>query len=78
MLSDKEKAFDVTIEGKSVRLDVYVEDDAGTVYDIEMQVTSNSNLPKRSRYYQSIIDLNSLSKGVKYDKEAFSRAQVFL
>lgn len=50
----------------SVRLDVYVEDAAGTVYDIEMQVTSKWNLPKRSRYYQCIIDLNSISKGAKY------------
>ena len=49
-----------------IRLDVYVEDAAGTVYDIEMQVTSKRNLPKRSRYYQSIIDLNSISKGAKY------------
>lgn len=31
-------------------------------------MTSNSNLPKRSRYYQSIIDLDLLGKGMKYDK----------
>ena len=66
VLADKEKTLDVTPDGKSIRLDVYVEDAAGTVYDIEMQVTSKRNLPKRSRYYQSIIDLNSISKGAKY------------
>lgn len=51
VLADKEKTLDVTPDGKSVRLDVYVEDAVGTVYDIEMQVTSKWNLPKRSRYY---------------------------
>ena len=50
VLADKEKTLDVTPDGKSIRLDVYVEDAAGTVYDIEMQVTSKRNLPKRSRY----------------------------
>ena len=57
MLADKEKTLDVTPDGKSARFDVYVEDAAGTVYDIEMQVTAKRNLPKRSRYYQSMIDL---------------------
>ena len=67
VLADKEKTLDVTPDGKSVRFDVYVEDAAGTVYDIEMQVTAKRNLPKRSRYYQSMIDLNSISKGAKYN-----------
>ena len=33
----------------------------------EVQVTAKRNLPKRSRYYQSMIDLNSISKGAKYN-----------
>ena len=65
-LADKEKVLDVTPDGKSVRLDIYVEDDVNTVYNIEMQVAPKRNLPKRSRYYQGMIDLNSIEKGAKY------------
>ena len=51
---------------KSIRLDVYVEDDEGTVYDVEIQPTPKKNIPKRSRYYQGIIDINILEKGEDY------------
>ena len=57
-----------TSDGKGVRLDVYLEDDNNTVYDIEMQTTPNKNLPKRSRYYQGMIDLNLISSGENYEK----------
>ena len=61
-----QKSIDITANAKSVRLDVYVEDNQNTVYNIEMQVTFNKNLPKRSRYYQGMIDLNILEKGADY------------
>ena len=32
-----------------------------------MQVAPKRNLPKRSRYYQGMIDLNSIEKGAKYN-----------
>ena len=51
---------------KSVRLDVFVEDDQNTVYDIEVQTTNQHNLGKRSRYYQSMMDIRSLEKGEDY------------
>ena len=41
---------------KGVRLDLYVTDDHGIIYNIEVQTTSRKNLPKRMRYYQSTID----------------------
>ena len=53
-------------DSKSIRLDVYVEDDAGTVYDIEIQTTSKKHLPRRVRYYQGLIDLSILEKGEDY------------
>ena len=53
---------------KAIRLDVYVEDEAGTVYDVEIQTTAKKHLPKRTRYYQGIIDLNILEKGEDYSK----------
>ncbi|MCM1399325.1 MAG: Rpn family recombination-promoting nuclease/putative transposase [Clostridium sp.] len=61
-----QETIDLAADAKSVRLDVYVEDDKSTVYNIEMQVSINKNLPKRSRYYQGIIDLNILEKGGDY------------
>ncbi|MBR1735445.1 MAG: Rpn family recombination-promoting nuclease/putative transposase, partial [Firmicutes bacterium] len=61
-----QKSIDKKYESKSVRLDVYVEDDMNSVYDIEIQTTSNKNLPKRMRYYQGIIDMNIIDKGDDY------------
>ncbi|MCM1398416.1 MAG: Rpn family recombination-promoting nuclease/putative transposase [Clostridium sp.] len=61
-----QETIDLAADAKSVRLDVYVEDDKSTVYNIEMQVSVNKNLPKRSRYYQGMIDLNILEKGEDY------------
>ena len=34
-----EKSIDLRLDSKSVRLDVYVEDESGTIYNIEMQTT---------------------------------------
>lgn len=65
---EKEKTLDEKLEAKSVRLDVYVKDSRATVYDVEMQTTNRRNLPKRSRYYQDMIDLNLIAKGEGYKK----------
>ena len=54
-------------DGKGIRLDIYAEDSNNTVYNVEMQTGQNSNLPKRSRFYQSAIDLNLLGVGMDYD-----------
>ena len=61
-----QKAINERYDAKSIRLDVYVEDDAGTVYDIEIQTTNKKHLPRRVRYYQGLIDLNILEKGEDY------------
>ena len=63
---ERQKTIDVKYDSKSVRLDIYVEDDKNTVYDIEMQTTSDGNLPLRMRYYQDMIDLNIIDKGENY------------
>ena len=65
-LIQAQKSIKHSYDGKGVRLDVYVDDDEQTVYDIEMQATSNKNLSKRSRYYQGMIDLNLIKKGEDY------------
>ncbi|MCI8379108.1 MAG: Rpn family recombination-promoting nuclease/putative transposase, partial [Lachnospiraceae bacterium] len=50
-----QETIDLSSDAKSVRLDIYVEDGKGTVYNIEMQTASNRNIPKRMRYYQGVI-----------------------
>lgn len=62
----EQKAINITADAKSVRLDVYVEDDGETIYNIEMQTTTPKNLPKRMRYYEGMIDMNQLEKGNDY------------
>ena len=66
--NDQETISAPVIKAKSIRLDVYVEDDAGTVYDIEVQTTNKYNVGKRTRYYQSMIDVRVLDKGQDYRK----------
>lgn len=61
-----QETIDISADAKSVRLDIYVEDGKETVYNIEMQTVENRNIPKRSRYYQGMIDLNILEKGENY------------
>lgn len=65
---EDEKAFKSSYVSKGVRLDVYAEDEAHTVYDIEMQVRNlyEEELAKRMRYYQSIIDIDLLRSGKLY------------
>ena len=71
MFPETEKDIHIRRDSKSVRLDVYVEDDKGTLYDIEMQTTDYADpaeLPKRTRYYQAMMDMDVLNKGEFYTK----------
>ena len=70
---DYEETIQMTVKSKGIRLDIYVEDDDNTVFNLEMQTTTYKELPKRSRYYQGIIDLNMIEKGESYDilKESY-------
>ena len=61
-----ERAIDIRYDAKSIRLDVLLEDDEHTVYNLEMQATSRDYLVKRTRYYQDLIDLDLLEKGQVY------------
>ena len=66
---ETEKSVTVRYHSKGVRLDVYVKDDKGTVYNIEMQVRKieGDGLSKRTRYYQSMMDADLLAAGTDYD-----------
>ena len=63
-----EQGLKETYLGKGIRLDVYVEDDNNTIYNIEMQVSSDDNefLGNRIRYYQALIDSAILKCGDNY------------
>ncbi len=50
-------------ENRMVRMDVWGEGKDRTVYDAEPQQKNTNNLPKRSRYYQSLMDYNLLDIG---------------
>lgn len=61
-----QKTIKEDVDARSVRLDVYVKDSEEKVYDIEMQTTNNGELPKRSRYYQGMIELQLINRGESY------------
>ena len=50
---------------KGVRLDVYLKDE-DKIIDVELQSYPQEALGKRMRYYQSMIDMDSLMKGQDY------------
>jgi len=62
---EEEKSLKLKYDSKGIRLDVYVEGDE-TIYDIEMQVRDygDQELAQRTRYYQSMIDVDSLARGL--------------
>ncbi len=65
---EEQKVIDISKDCKSVRLDVYLRDGKGTVYNVEIQAASSKNLAKRTRFYQGMIDLNAIEKGVDYSE----------
>ena len=49
---------------RSIRMDVYAVDEEKTVYNTEMQEERKTDIAKRSRYYQALIDTGLLEPGV--------------
>lgn len=50
---------------RGIRLDFYVEEEDGRIFDVEMQNRNEGNLPKRTRFYQGLIDAPLLKSGEK-------------
>lgn len=48
---------------RGIRMDFTAEDDSGRIFDVEMQNRNEGNIPKRTRYYQSLIDAPLLKSG---------------
>jgi len=67
-MPEEQKVINILAENKGIRLDIYVDDDKGTVYNIEMQKGKDTDLPRRSRYYQGNIDINMITKGTRYSE----------
>ena len=64
--AQKEKKF--LYEGRGVRFDIYFEDQANTVYDVEMQTVVRTSIKKRSRYYSSMLDMDHLRQHMSYSE----------
>ncbi len=60
-----QKSIKEGAESRGIRLDVYSKDDKNIVYNVEMQANGSKGIPKRSRYYQGMIDLQLLEAGDK-------------
>ena len=71
---DTEKTLQPYYDSRGIRLDVILADENHTRYNLEMQarnVISKAGvalLPKRTRYYQSVIDMDMLKKGQDFDE----------
>lgn len=54
---------------RGIRLDFYVVDMKGTIYNVEMQNRREGNIPKRTRFYKALLDSPVLKTGEKgFDK----------
>ena len=62
---EPEKTEEVSADVHGIRLDVYFENEE-TVYNVELQAYRVDDLPKRSRYYQDMMDMILLEKGETY------------
>ena len=71
---ETEKTLQPYYDSRGIRLDVILADENHTRYNLEMQarnVISKAGvalLPKRTRYYQSVIDMDMLKQGENFDQ----------
>ena len=71
---ETEKTLQPYYDSRGIRLDVILADKNHTRYNLEMQAknvigdTGEALLPKRTRYYQSVIDMDMLKQGENFDQ----------
>ena len=63
----QEEVLKVDMNSKSIRMDVYVKN-ATQAFDLEIQALDTHELPERARYYQGIIDVDTLKSGELYSE----------
>lgn len=64
--NERQRPIEITPDGKGVRMDVYLRDDNDVIYNIEMQKVDLGDIPRRARYYQSMIDVDLIERGKDY------------
>ena len=64
----KEVSHQASYDSKGVRLDVQVRDISGRVFNVEMQLRDEKNIPHRMRYYSSTLDTTILKAGQDYNQ----------
>ena len=62
--NETEKELRISPGVRSVRMDVFSMDEEKSIYNTEMQKRKQSDLAKRSRYYQAMIDTSLLEPGI--------------
>ena len=67
-MPEAERAIKADYDSRGIRLDVYVKDGTGRCFDIEIQTSVEKELAlaKRTRYYQGLMDVDSVFSGIKY------------
>ena len=62
--NESEKELRVSPQIRAIRMDIYSVDEEDNVYATEMQGIRKTDLAKRSRYYQSVMDTSLLEPEV--------------
>ena len=52
--------------GRSLKIDVFAEDESGKLYNIEVQNSDEGTEPQRARFHGAVIDAHSLERGQKF------------
>ena len=60
-----EEEIDIDFQSKGIRLDVYAKNQK-ECFNVEMQAADTKELPERARYYQGVIDVDTLKSGQYY------------
>ncbi len=65
--SEPQRAVAPLYTAHAIRLDVYVKD-SNRIYDVEIQNKDEHDIGRRTRYYQGMMDVDSLLKGEDYSE----------
>lgn len=63
----QEEEVEIDYGKKGIRMDVYAYG-VDKAFNIELQTSDTGELPERARYYQGVLDVDQLNKGVEYSE----------
>ena len=64
---EAEKTIEGVLGSRGVRFDIFLRDRKERAFTVEMQVANKGNIPKRSRYYSSMMDEDVLYHSQDYE-----------